>query len=171
MLSPAFALGAICLLIACADYAARLWLIAPAYFVPLLTFFGLTRVRFPIPLNDVELFTDNQAMREYLRRDAFRLHRATARFLFGSRWLDRRLVRAGANCLPMPTTLLLAGQDRIIDNERTRARVETLAGKTLRVIELDGAHTLEFEPDPTHFFEALVQAVARGEAETPGHFA
>jgi len=117
------------------------------------------RKTFDIPLNDVALFTDNPAMREYLRRDARRLHRATARFLVASVMLDRRLAAASDGALAVPTTLILAERDRIIDNAATVAVVDRLTGGRARTIRLDAAHTMEFEPDPTVFFEALRGAV------------
>jgi len=115
--------------------------------------------RFDIPLSDVELFTDNEAMRRYLRDDPFRLHRATARFLFISRLLDRSLRRAAPGAITTPTTLLLATRDRIIDNPATEAILRRLAADRLTAHELDGAHTLEFEPDPTPLHTALTDAL------------
>jgi len=63
----------------------------------------------------------------------------------------------------MPTTLLLAKRDRIIDNAATRAVVERLTAHRAVVQELDAAHVLEFEPDPQPFYAALAAAAARGE--------
>ena len=119
---------------------------------------------FDIPLNGEALFTDNPAMREYLRDDPHRLHRATARFLVVSAMLDRAIARAPAGALKVPTTLLLARRDRIIDNAATARALQRLAAGRLSVWELDAAHTIEFEPDPDEFFVALRQAVA-GEKE------
>ena len=103
---------------------------------------------FPIPLNDHELFTSNPRWLEYLRQDERSLHEATARFLISSVHLDRQMKRA-ARSVRVPTLLLLAGQDRIIDNIRTRRFVETFPTTDRHVIEYpDRAHTLEFEePD------------------------
>jgi len=117
------------------------------------------RRTFEIPLNDVALFTDNPEMRQYLRDDPHRLMRATARLLVASAVLDRRLARARPGALAVPTTLLLARRDRIIDNAATRAAVDRLTGGRAAVVEIDGAHTLEFEPDPTDFHAALCRAV------------
>jgi len=119
---------------------------------------------FEIPLCDVELFTDNEAMREYLRRDRCRLLRATGRFLYVSRRLDQLLRRSPAGCLKMPVTLILAERDRIIDNAATRRLAERLAGGRLEVKTLPGAHTLEFEPHPEPFYQALAEALRRGRA-------
>jgi alpha-beta hydrolase superfamily lysophospholipase len=109
---------------------------------------------FDIPLNDVELFTDNPAMRDYLRQDPLRLHQATARFLYVSRKLDRQLGRAKAGATGIPVTLLLAKRDRIIDNARTQAVVERLARIQPRVLTFDAAHTMEFEVDASEFANA-----------------
>jgi len=156
------------------DEAASLTLLAPGIVsrvdVPLpvkaaivLSLLAAPRRRFAIPLSEVELFTDNEHMREYLRRDPFRLQLATAGMLYASRRLDVSLRRAKPGSLAMPTTLILSRRDRIIDNAATRAVVERLASQPPVVSEFDGAHTLEFEADPRPLFGALAKAVARGE--------
>ncbi len=134
--------------------------------------------RFDIPLSDPALFTDNPAMREYLKTDPHRLHQATARFLLhsaimdvrlrrsvGSRWHSlSRLCSAGpkprAVTLQTPTTLLLAARDRIIDNAATRRAVERLTAGQANVVELPAAHTMDFEPEPKPFYDALTRAVS-----------
>ncbi len=113
------------------------------------------RQLFGIPLSDVELFTDNPAMQEYLRADPYRLQRATARFLLASRLLDRRLDRCGPGSIHCPTLLLLASRDRIIDNAVSRRLVERLTAGRADVRELEGAHTLEFEADAGPLMAAL----------------
>ena len=118
---------------------------------------------FDIPLNDPALFTDNPAMREYLQGDPLRLRRATARFLVASAMLDRSITRAADGSLKPPTTLFLASRDQIIDNAATRALVDRLTAGRADAIELEAAHTIEFEPDPREFQALLVAAVAAGE--------
>lgn len=118
---------------------------------------------FDIPLSDPSLFTENQVMQHYITKDPSRLQHATARFLYASRSLDRMLRRAGPGRLGMPTTLILASRDRIINNAATEKLVAHLAGDKLEVKRLLGAHTLEFEADPQLLLDALVQAVQRGE--------
>lgn len=122
------------------------------------------RAQFDIPLNQAELFTDNLAIRTWLDADGLRLHRATARFLYASRSLDRMLARARRGAMVTPTTLLLAVRDRIIDNQRTRAIVERLTAGRGVVRELEGSHTLEFEEEPQPFYRALVESLVAGEA-------
>jgi alpha-beta hydrolase superfamily lysophospholipase len=119
------------------------------------------RRTFPIPLNDPALFTGAADMQEYLRNDPLRLHRATARLMLASAVLDRRCARAPAGALALPTTLILARDDRIIDNAATLAAVQRLAAGRAEVVELAGCHTLEFEPDPAPLHAVLCRAVRR----------
>jgi alpha-beta hydrolase superfamily lysophospholipase len=119
--------------------------------------------RFEIPLDEPELFTDNPAGREYIAADPLRLRRATAKFFWASRRLDRMIARAPEGAVDAPTTLLLADRDRIIDNARTREIVARLTAGRAEVRTFHAAHTLEFEPDPSAFHAALLAAVARGD--------
>jgi alpha-beta hydrolase superfamily lysophospholipase len=103
------------------------------------------RRKFAIPLNDPELFTANPERQQFIRDDRLGLHEATARFMFESARLDIYL-RFAARRVTMPVLLLLAGQDRIIDNAATRKYVDHFATKDKTVIEYpDAHHTLEFE--------------------------
>jgi len=115
---------------------------------------------FEIPLSDPELFTDNPAMLAYLRDDPVRLKEATARFLYVSRCMDGQIARAPRGSIGVPTTLLLASRERIIDNARTRQIVGHLSADGARIVELEGCHTLEFEPDPSAFYAELLRSLA-----------
>lgn len=125
--------------------------------------------RFPIPLNDPELFTASPRWQQFLRDDPLALHEATARLLLESVRLDGYL-RVVPGHVRVPVLLLLAGRDRIIANEPTRRYVQRFATPELQVIEYPEAHhTLEFEPDPDVFLGDLVgwlerQAARRGAA-------
>jgi alpha-beta hydrolase superfamily lysophospholipase len=104
-----------------------------------------------VPLDDPELFTATPHWLTFLREDPLALHRATARFLVESIRLDYYLKLPGAPRLPV--LLLLAGQDRIIDTERTRAWGERLPSTHRQMIIYPEAHhTLEFEPDPSRYW-------------------
>lgn len=106
---------------------------------------------FPIPLNDPELFTSSPEWQRFIADEPHDLRFATARFLFSSVSLDLYLRRA-AKRIRLPTLLMLAEHDRVIDNARTRADVDLFPAKRKQVIEYPGAHhTLEFEP-PGHPF-------------------
>jgi alpha-beta hydrolase superfamily lysophospholipase len=113
--------------------------------------------RFPIPLDDPRLFTATPRWLDFLNDDPLTLHDATARFLFESRRLDGA-VAGGAPWIHVPTYLALAGNDAIIDNERTIGYLDRIAAtdKTLHVYD-EAHHTLEFEPDPTSVFDDLAE--------------
>ena len=52
---------------------------------------------------------------------------------------------------------MLAGRDRIVDNDRTLAYFGRLASDRRQVIEYpEGHHTLEFDPDPSRYARDLV---------------
>lgn len=112
---------------------------------------------FDIPLNDPELFTAVPRWREFVRDDPLALRQATARFLVESVRLDGYL-HVVPKHVTAPVLLLLAGQDRIIDNVATRRFVERFAAKDKEIIEYpSGHHTLEFEPDPEPFINDLIR--------------
>ena len=122
--------------------------------------------RFPIPLDDPRLFTENPGRVRYIAEDDLSLRDLTARFMYESRRLDR-MARAAAATVRVPTLLLLAERDRIIHNEATRSLVYAMAARR-RVITYPGAHhTLEFEPDPEPYFADLVAWIDRVEREMP----
>jgi alpha-beta hydrolase superfamily lysophospholipase len=116
---------------------------------------------FPVPLNDPQLFTATPRWQEFLRGDSFSLHRATARFLFESVRLDRYLRWVPGHC-KVPVLLLLAAEDRIIDNDATRRFLVRFASPDKQIIEYAGAHhTLEFEPDPEPYVADLLNWLNR----------
>jgi alpha-beta hydrolase superfamily lysophospholipase len=111
--------------------------------------------QFPIPLNVPELFTATPRWRDFIREDPLALRQATARFLVESVRLDRYL-KSVARDVIVPTLLLLAGQDRIIRNDRTRTFVESFAHPDKRILTYpDAYHTLEFEPNPERFLSDM----------------
>jgi alpha-beta hydrolase superfamily lysophospholipase len=114
------------------------------------------RVTFPIPLADPALFTANPQARELIANDPLSLRHGTAGLLASSFFLDR-MVRRAVRRVRQPALLMLAGQDRIVDNERTRATFERLASPAKRIIDYPEAHhTLEFEPDPSRYARDLI---------------
>jgi len=125
---------------------------------------GQELVRFPIPLEDPRLFTENPKRVRYIAEDDLSLHDLTARFMYESRRLDR-MARAAAGTVHVPTLLLLAGRDRITHNEATRSLIYSMTARK-RVITYPGAHhTLEFEPDPEPYFADLVAWLEQVERE------
>ncbi len=112
--------------------------------------------KFPIPLNEPELFTASPRWQEFIRTDPLSLREATARFFVESARLDGYL-RFVPAYVTVPVLLLLAGKDRIIDNEKTRRFVEQFATSQLQIIEYPEAHhTLEFEPEPERYLRDLI---------------
>ncbi|MCS6864302.1 MAG: alpha/beta fold hydrolase [Gemmataceae bacterium] len=99
---------------------------------------------FPIPLNEPELFTASDVWQRYIADDVRGLREATARFLFSSFALDIYLQRA-ARRVTVPTLLLLAEEDRIIDNSQTAAFVQRFPGPVHICTYPNAHHTLEFE--------------------------
>jgi alpha-beta hydrolase superfamily lysophospholipase len=105
------------------------------------------RKKYAIPLNDPVLFTASPRWQQFLRDDPLRLHQATARLLIESVRLDGYL-RFTPKYVHVPVLLLLAGDDRIIRNDKTRDYVGRFATPDKEIIEYPGAHhTLEFEPE------------------------
>jgi alpha-beta hydrolase superfamily lysophospholipase len=130
------------------------------------------RTLFDIPLNEPELFTATPRWQQFIRSDPLRLRQVTAQFLVASRRLDRyvlglaRLSFSGVRpgC---PMHVFLSGQDRIIDNGRTKAFVRRLGWPGREIIEYPQAcHTLEFEPAPEPFFADLLQGVDAGKGHS-----
>ena len=121
---------------------------------------------FPIPLSDPALFTANPDGQAFIAADPLGLHEATAGLLAASFFIDRWVKRAPAR-IRQPALLMLAGQDRIVDNAATLAYFQTLASTDRTVIEyLEGHHTLEFEPDPTRYALDLVNWINAHVAKT-----
>lgn len=113
------------------------------------------RVKYPVPLNEPELFTMTPQWQQFLRDDPLRLHEATARLLVESARLDGYL-RFCAKYVHVPVLLLLASEDRIIRNDLTREYVDKFATPDKEIIEYQGAHhTLEFEPEPERWISDL----------------
>ncbi len=118
---------------------------------------------FAIPLDDPALFTDNPEGQAFIANDPLKLARATARFFWHSRRLDQRLLRTRAGGLRAETTLVLAGEDRIIRNQPTEAWLQHAAGPNGLVVRFpQAAHTLEFAADPQEFGDLVGRWVSHG---------
>jgi alpha-beta hydrolase superfamily lysophospholipase len=122
---------------------------------------------FPIPLNDPELFTATPRWQQFIRDDPLSLRQATARLLIESVRLDGYL-KVVPGHVRVPVLLMLAGRDRIIDNEPTRRFVERFASTDKEIIEYpDAHHTLEFEPEPERIFADLRRWVENQRGNRP----
>jgi acylglycerol lipase len=115
----------------------------------------LQNLRLTIPLRHPELFTNTRPWREFIRQDPLALRRVTWRFAQADRELTA-FARASAPFIHMPLLLMLARQDRIVDNRRTRAFFARAQSRHKTLLEYAGAgHTLEFEADPSQYFRDL----------------
>jgi alpha-beta hydrolase superfamily lysophospholipase len=119
--------------------------------------------RLKIPLRRPELFTNSRRWREFIAHDPLALRSVTWQFAREDRRLTR-FARQSASFLHMPVLMMLAGQDRIVDNDRTRRFFGRIAGRRKFLVEYPGAaHTLEFEANPEPYLSDLttwIQQVA-----------
>jgi acylglycerol lipase len=123
-----------------------------------IAWFFLTNRRksFPIPLSNPALFTANPQGQAFIAADPYSIREGTAGLMAASFIIDR-LVALAPRRVHQPALLMLAGQDRIVDNKKTLAYFERLASAKRQVIEYpDGHHTLEFDPEPGRYAADLV---------------
>jgi len=119
----------------------------------------------PLPIHDAAMFTTNPERIRFVESDSLRLREATAAFLLASRRLDRIARRLGESGWRGTLHLMLAGRDRIIDNERTRTFVREIDLPRRRISEYaEASHTLEFERDPMRFWNDLAGELDEAEA-------
>lgn len=132
---------------------------------------GWGRRKVAIPLNDPALFTATPRWQQFLVHDPLSQRQASLSLLRASHELDR-LVQGTAEQLRMPTLMMLAGRDQIIDNRAARAYFDRLGATDKKLVEYpEAAHTLEFEDPPDTFLADLVQWVGTmapgpGESDT-----
>lgn len=109
-----------------------------------------------IPLKDPALFTGSREWQDRIASDPLSLHEVTTGLLNAGRDLDQ-LIRRHRNSLQQPALLLLAGQDQIIDNARTRALAASFGCCHLTMIVYPQArHTLEFESNRDRHIDDLI---------------
>ena len=112
---------------------------------------------FDIPLDDAEFFTTVPRWQEFISTDPLTLRQCTASFYLASRRMDRTAARL-SKAPPVPIHLFLAGDERIVDNDKTASFVRELYWPRCRITRHDAArHSLEFEGDPTVFFEDITR--------------
>ncbi len=108
-----------------------------------------------IPLQEPELFTDSPRWQAYIRHDPLTLRRITLRFARQD-WKLTEHTRSSAPFLHLPSLMVLAGRDRIVDNPRTKNYFTRIASKDKTLLEYsNSAHTLEFESDVEQYIEDL----------------
>ena len=129
--------------------------------------FGARRRPVLLPLEDAALFTNNLERQRFLREDPLSLRTATTGFLIADRELTRLAQSAGPD-LRVPTLLILAGRDRIIDTPAMRRYFESIATRDKTLVEFSEAtHTLEFDACFEEFVKALRGWLGR-QTKNPG---
>jgi acylglycerol lipase len=112
---------------------------------------------FDVPLSNARLFTANPDRVAWIDRDELSLTKCTARFLRETRKLER-FVRRHAEKLGTPVLMMLAGRDRIVDNDGARGTFDRF-GSRLKEVKVypDAEHTLEFEENPKPIFDDMAK--------------
>ena len=120
-----------------------------------------------IPLTDPAVFTSIPEHQQFIAEDPLTIHRVTSGFVNAGRDLDR-IVQGGCQGIVVPTLLMLAGQDQIIDNDETSQLVARFGCVHQTTIRYPNAqHTLEFDADREQFAEDLIAWL--GGCQRPGH--
>lgn len=123
---------------------------------------------FDVPLNDPRLFTGNPDRIRYVDQDPLRLMEVSATFLVASRRLDRLARKLAESTWRGSVHLLLAGRDRIIENDKTSEWLRGLPSPDRQITQYpDAHHTLEFESDPSAFHRDLCEWIDRRGAAGP----
>ncbi|MFO7908122.1 MAG: alpha/beta fold hydrolase [Planctomycetota bacterium] len=118
---------------------------------------GLRKRRVAIPLRDPALFTNSKRARIHVEKDPLTLRKITLSFAAENQKLVRYATQRPED-IQVPTLLMLAGKDSIVDNPKTRHFFERISHANRTIIEYPQAsHTLEFEPDSTKYFHDLTQ--------------
>jgi acylglycerol lipase len=119
--------------------------------------FEIVRSDIPVPLKDARLFTGQPEWQRFIEDDPLALHSVTSGLLNSGLQLDR-LLTAHAHNSRHPSLLMLAGNDDVIDNARTRTRINSLGSRHQTTLLYEHArHTLEFEPNRDQIFSDLIQ--------------
>ena len=122
-----------------------------------LSMLGHPERHFDIPLNDPGLFTSQPRWLEFLRTDALTLQQVTASFFLATRRMDV-VLRELPKRKPLPLHLMVAGDDEIVDADKTVEFVRALNWPGTRITHYpDVRHTLEFEPVREEYRSDLVE--------------
>jgi len=118
---------------------------------------GYHNRKISIPLEDPALFTQDQERQEFILKDPLALREASVSLLHASLCLEN-WAQQSAPHIRCPVLMMLAGNDRIVDNFATRRFFDQLPTleKTLKEYS-EAEHTLEFEPMRDQFVADLVQ--------------
>ena len=119
----------------------------------------LSRRRVTIPLADTALFADTETWQDFVRNDPLALRQITLRFAREDLELTNYAVGKPA-AISTPALLVLAGRDRIVENEPTSTWFQQLRSEDRTVIEYPTApHTLEFAAGSPTYVGDLIEWV------------
>ncbi|QDU36880.1 Phospholipase YtpA [Maioricimonas rarisocia] len=117
---------------------------------------GANRKSVPVPLDDPEMFTNETGWQQFIRDDPLALHHVTTGFLFANADVQQVAIREAPQ-IACPILLMLAGRDRIVDNDATQQFFDALPNPSKTRVDFPNArHTLEFEPDREDFVRRLI---------------
>ncbi len=110
--------------------------------------------RYDIPIPNSNFFTHDKKFQHYIDNDKLTLTKCTARFFVESLKLDHLIP---FHC-KKPTFLLLAEDDRIIDNDKTVKLFEKRFSHRLNRYKIypNNAHTLEFDDKKLSFVDDII---------------
>lgn len=114
-----------------------------------------------LPFTDAELFTNVTEYQARIQNDPLALNAVTTGFLNATADLDR-IIRSQQSNITAATLLMLAENDRIVDNRKVKQRISSWPVTDFSTIEYSAAeHTLEFCSQRTAFFQDLVHWLNR----------
>ena len=104
----------------------------------------MPRGKTTIPIQP-EMFTTTPQHLGFIKKDPLRLHQATAKFFMVSRAFESE-IDATIERLSVPTLLILAGKDQIIDNESVQGLLERSASNQVSTLIYDDqTHSIQFD--------------------------
>lgn len=117
------------------------------------------RFRHPIPLADPSLWSEVPEHQSFVASDPLSLREATARFLVATWMIDQMLERDRSELAAhLDVMLVLAGDDRIVDNRATTSYLRERAGERVQRLVLTGArHTPDLSIEARRYREALAR--------------
>lgn len=110
----------------------------------------------PLPFTDPAWFSNVDEFKLRIQNDPLALNSVTTGFLNATRDLDKIIQRDGHR-IDLPVLLMLAGNDRIVDNAKVKRRISQWPVSDFSLIEYENAeHTLEFCTTRQTFFQDMV---------------
>ena len=114
-----------------------------------------------LPFADPNCFTNLPNFQDRIANDPLALNSVTTGFLNATTDLDRIVQQQSTN-ITMPTLLMLAEADRIVNNRKVKRRLQSWPVSDLSTIEYsDAEHTLEFCSQRIDFFQDLIHWLNR----------